>query len=408
MTLSGAHAAITLAPNGRFEFYNNHFSGGASTYPLYGCDGVNRMFEFDGSYFVPIPTGNSPDKPRHISVNAQHAFFSIGASVQHSAPGQPFLMDAALGAGEIGVGEDVTAFIPELGSSNTSSLIILSRNMSYILYGTESSNWQLILQQQESGAVEWTAQRIGAAIVLDDRGVTRQGQSQSFGNFEASTLSKLIRPFILERITTATASMIRRDRNQYRIFFSDSYGVYFTLTDRGVEGAMPVLFGVPVKCCCSGEGTSGQERAFFGSSDGFVYELDVGPSFDGASIPFRLGFAYNNQRVPQVKKKYHKLSLEIFGTDDATFNVGYALGYGDPDEPQGSIQSTSTDANQALWDSFIWDDFFFDGQTLAPSRIKLDGAAENISIAVEGYSSTQHEFTITGFVIHYSTRNRIR
>ncbi len=56
VTLSGAQTSITLAPGGRFEFDNYAF---ANTVKMYGCDGVNSEFEFDGTTFIPLNNGGS-------------------------------------------------------------------------------------------------------------------------------------------------------------------------------------------------------------------------------------------------------------------------------------------------------------------------------------------------------------
>jgi hypothetical protein len=175
-----------------------------------------------------------------------------------------------------------------------------------------------------------------------------------------------------------------------------------------LEGCMPVLYGNPVTCCCSGETTSGAERAFFGSTNGMIYESDVGTSFDGEPIEWRLVFAYNNMRSPQTKKRFRKLALEVTGTSYAQFNVGYSLGYADPEIPQPGTTALETEFNAATWDSFTWDAFFWDGRTLAPSRLPLEGTAENIAYAITGSSDKYQPFTVTGAVTHYSFRNRVR
>jgi len=48
---------ITLAPNGHYETVIANFGGGTQNYKIYGCDQVNRAFEFDGTTYVPIRTG---------------------------------------------------------------------------------------------------------------------------------------------------------------------------------------------------------------------------------------------------------------------------------------------------------------------------------------------------------------
>ena len=63
VTLTAIQTAITMTVGGKFEFVVDNFAGQSSTRRIYGCDGVNRGFEFDGTTFVPITTGASPDVP---------------------------------------------------------------------------------------------------------------------------------------------------------------------------------------------------------------------------------------------------------------------------------------------------------------------------------------------------------
>jgi hypothetical protein len=66
VTLSGAQTAITMQPGGRFEFDKYNFGGASSTRRIYGCDGANKAFEFDGTTLAPISTGLTDDRPNHI------------------------------------------------------------------------------------------------------------------------------------------------------------------------------------------------------------------------------------------------------------------------------------------------------------------------------------------------------
>ena len=62
----GTQVQIALSPNGRFETVVANFGGATNSFRLYGCDSVNRAFEFDGTNFVPINTGMASDTPKHI------------------------------------------------------------------------------------------------------------------------------------------------------------------------------------------------------------------------------------------------------------------------------------------------------------------------------------------------------
>jgi len=78
----GAQTAITALPNGRVETVVANFGGNVNTTRLYGCDGVNRAFEFDfvQQVYVPISTGMADDRPNHIAFHKSHLFLSFGSS----------------------------------------------------------------------------------------------------------------------------------------------------------------------------------------------------------------------------------------------------------------------------------------------------------------------------------------
>ena len=98
VTLSGVQTPITLLPGGRFEFVKCNFSGDIRTRRIYGCDGVNKCFEFDGDTLVPITTGLSPDVPTHITFHKNYLVISAGSSILGSASGMPFQWSAVDGA----------------------------------------------------------------------------------------------------------------------------------------------------------------------------------------------------------------------------------------------------------------------------------------------------------------------
>src|SRR5690606_6102839 len=84
-TIAADAAAITLPAGGRYEFVNHNFYGASNLLRMYGCNGAGNAFEWDGETFVPIHTGMTDDKPKHIAVHKNHLFLSFaGGSVQHS------------------------------------------------------------------------------------------------------------------------------------------------------------------------------------------------------------------------------------------------------------------------------------------------------------------------------------
>ena len=408
LTLSGAESAITLLPSGRFEFTNANFGGSANTTRVYGCDGVNKAFEFDGTYFVPIPTGMTTDTPTHIHSHKNHLFLSFVGSIQHSSPGAPYTWSIVTGSTEIAMGDTVTGFMKQPGSEAGGALAIFTRNRTSMLYGSSVSDWDLVPYREELGAYPYTIQDFAQTIFLDDRGVTFLQTSQAFGNFAHAAVTNQVLDYINDYRTLAIASCVSRDLSQYRLFFSNKRALYITAIGSKIVGIMPQLFVDSIKCVCSLEDTDGSEKIFFGSESGWVFQMEKGTSFDGDDIEYFMELAYNFCGSPRVNKKFRDATFEVEGDGYATFSLGYSLGYGSTDIPQPANQSVTMDFSVVNWDSFVWDSFVWDGQTLAPSTIAMEGEAENYSLAVRGVADYFLPFAITGAVVHYTPRKLLR
>ena len=401
----GAAAPIVLAAGGRVQTVVGNFGAGTR---IYGCDSVNRGFEFDGAYYVPIRTGMADDTPTSVAVHNSTLFFAFGSSVQFSSINAPFTWSPTLGAGEFLARESVTGMVSMLGSDATSSLVIYARDSTSVLYGTNSGNYQLAPFGQSAGAEKYTPQRMETIYALDERGVMSLAATDKFGNFDTATLTYNIRPWIQGRRTSATASGINREKSQYRVFFSDGSGLYITIVNGEYMGSMPVYFPNPVNVWCEGEIGSGVETSYFGSANGFVYRLDVGPSFDGLPIEGRLQLNYNPSKAPRIRKRYRRASVEVTGSAFAEFSFGYDLGYGLPDNEQPIDETYQNRFQSSNWDNFFWDLFTWDGRTLAPSEVEMTGTAENVAIRISTGTNYIEEFTLNSVILHFSMRRGLR
>lgn len=404
----GAATQITLAPSGRYETVVANFGGGDANFRLYGCDGKNRAFEFDGTVFVPIATAMPTDTPTHIAVHKQHLFLSFGASLQFSGLGYPYQWDPILGAGEIAMNAAITNLIALPGDQSSGALGVYTRRDTSVLYGTSAANFALSTFNTGTGAVPFTAQNMDQAYVLDDRGIISLGTTLNFGNFLPASLTMNLRPYLQNKINLATASSVNRIKGQYRVFFSDGTAVYMTMVNGKLLGTMPVEFADPVLCCVEGENASGEAVSFFGSNNGFVYQLDAGTSFDGDDIPASFNLVYNAIGSSRVLKQFRKASVEFAGEYFAQIQFGYDLGYRKPDKSQPLDATYDADLRSSYWDSMIWDNFVWDGADVSPSEIEMAGTAENISIRISSNSDLFEPFTVNTIILHYTVRRGLR
>jgi len=397
-----------LAPSGRFEFVIANFGGGTANYKVYGCDGKNKAFSFDGTTMTQITTGMAVDTPEHIAFHKQHLFLSFGASLQFSSLGDPFTWSPISGAGELAMNDRITNLLVLPGNQQTGAMGVYTRSDTSVLYGTDATTFSLAPFNTGTGAIEYTAQNMDQAYVLDDRGVITMGTSLNFGNFVPGSLTMNIRPFIQIRRNLATASSLNREKGQYRVFFSDRYALYMTINNGQLVGSMPVQFDNPVVCITESESPDGTEFSFFGSDNGFVYRLDAGTSFDGAPIPANFNLTYNSTGSPRVLKRYRKASVEVTGDSYAEFAFGYDLGYRTANIEQQLDSSSANDLRSAAWDSMFWDNFVWDGSDISPSEIEVTGTAENMAIRISSVSAILKPFTVNTIIVHYTPRRGIR
>lgn len=412
-TIAGDGSAISFAvPSGRFRCITENFGGGASSAKMYGCDGKNRAFEFDGTTLIPITTGMTTDTPHKIVAFKNHLFLAFAGSAQHSGPGTPFAWSVVTGAGELAVGDTITGFMVEPGSQSAGTLTICSRNRICILYGTGISDWNLTTyKESDAGAIADTVQKIGATVMFDDRGITNLQATQDFGNFSASTLSRRIQTWLRDKRSKTTDSCIARDKNQYRLYFNDGYAVYVTFDNRKMLGMMPILFPDVVRNCWSTELSDGTEAIYFGSDDGYVYQMEKGTSFDGDPISAYIYLVWAHLKSPRVSKAFKRASFEIAGNGYAEFTFGYDLGYGTPTIAQPSEVSNTTNFTGSAWDSGVsWDQasIVWDGQTLAPTTCDMTGSAENVSLRLRSSSDYFAPLKFSGALVNFIPRRRLR
>jgi hypothetical protein len=404
----GTQSAITLLPNGHVESVVANFGGGTSNFRLYGTDTVNRAFEFDGTVFVPINTGMVVDTPRHLAFHKQHLFLCFDASLQFSALGLPYQWTPLLGAGEIVMNATITNLLVLPGDQASGALAVYTRNDTSVLYGTSSANFSLSTFNSGTGAIEHTAQNMDQAYVLDDRGVMSLGTSLNFGNFVPASLTMNIRPFIQQHRNQAISSLVDREKGQYRVFFSDATALYMTIVNGKLLGSMPMQFIHPAMCAVEGEAPDGTATSFFGSTNGFVYRLDAGTSFDGEVIPANINLVYNSVKSPRILKRFRKASVEMTGGSYAELAFGYDLAYRSIYLSQAADLEYSNDLRSSYWDDMTWDNFAWDGSDTSPSEIEIQGTAENMAIRISSVSAIIEPFTVNTIIVHYTMRRGLR
>ena len=408
VTLSAIQTAIVLLPGGKGEWVDANFFGQLSAHRIYYADGVNRMFEFDGTTLVPLTTGTTPDTPKHICAFKNHLFYSLQSSIFNSGIGNPYNWTALAGAAELACGDTVTNFLIQPGSQTNGTLSVHARNTTFVLYGTSSADWNLVTYNNGVGALDYTGQNMSQSYTMDDRGVISLTATLNFGNFDSATLTNMIRPFIADHRTLVSCSSLDRSKSQYRLFFSDGAGLYITVVNVQSVGCMPVRFPIYANCAWEGTLSTGQLVKFMGGSDGHVHKLDSGSSFDGSNINAFITLNWDSVGNPRILKRFRKASIECSGGSYAEINFGYALGYSNAAISQPATLGYPTPFSPTYWNAFTWNNFYWGGRTLYPTECEMMGTAENCQITIGSDSAEYMAHAVNSMIIHYTPRRGLR
>lgn len=396
---------VTLLPGGRYDLCISNFTAGPTSQKIYGCDGVNDPFEFDGTTYTPITTTGMPFKPTHIYGFKGHLFLSYGTSVIHSAIGNPMDYQVVNGAGEIGTSDNVTGMLIQPGTGDGGALAIYGRNTTYMLYGSSAADWKFVTFGVGVGGIDFTMQNLADSYTLDDRGVISMRASLNYGNFDTSSLTYNINSILAAHRNLASASSVNREQSQYRVFFSDGYGIFSTIANSQLVGHGVVQYPDAVLCAWDGERGNGAPIALFGTASGHVMQNDVGTSFDGAPISAYMVTNINVSKQLRIHKRFRRCVLEVQGTSYSEFSVGYNFDWASSDILQHLFVNSNVSLSQiSAWDTFYWDNFYWDGRTVTPSYLELSGSGENIQLIVSCDSDFVAEFSINSAILHYTLR----
>lgn len=437
-TATAAQVAVALSPGGIYKFETHNFYGAAKSARLYFVNGIGTAFEWDGTVLAPIRTGidtgstfgylmtdaGSPnrvltdngvdriivdstavDNPSFIGVYRNHLFFgyAVGAIV-FSGPGVPLDYRTSAGAGTFAFGDAMTAMLV-----SATALVIFGRGLIEYVAGNDVDDFQKLEVTEAAGAVLESPQVYGESpLYLDDGGLRKLSSTAAYGDFKTGTVTQLLEPlFRLKRlagVVPATALVVTA-KDQYRLYWNDGSGVVLYMGRKYPE-SLPFKLPVTFFSSCVGELDPGMgDRLFAGGTDGYVYELDKGTSFDGAAIDAYIQIAYNNLNSPRTNKRFHRYFGDVVCPDPITVGVVFDVDYGGEPAEQTNADATAgmplvgTDAFASIdWQRAVQGKFTCD----------LDGVGRNIAITHITSSSTARQHTFPSSTINYSPRGQVR
>jgi hypothetical protein len=403
----GASAAITMAPGGKFQHIAHNFYGSSATKRIYGCDGVNPAWEFDGTVFCPIYFPDKAaiwNKPTFISAHRTYLFIQfVTGQMAGSSPGEPLVYSGLLGATEYGLGDSPTGMMSRSGDV----LAIYTRGQTFGLYGTSTDDFVLRLISESFGAIPYTVQKIGTVYALDSKGIAPLERVEAYGDFESATVSRSVRKIIEKYKNRVVGSCAVKARNQYRLFFDDGSALVMG-DDQYLGDSIPAFstlqLSVTPTFVSASEDENGNEVILIGDEDGFIYQMEKGYNFDGGEMEFFWRSPFAHQKSPHIRKSYKRLYLDLDADRSVSLQISTELGFGRNVIAPTLDHDIETDLLGGYWNIDNWDEFYWDAATSTSEGVSLAGTSNNISVLVYGNSKYIRPFTIQTLEIHYIPR----
>jgi hypothetical protein len=422
--VDGSYVEFLLEPDGSYEFINARFAelidNQRELVPFF-TNGVNFPVYYDGAELVPILSTYLPDSQgvyaTHVTAFKNRLWLAYpDGRLWYSEVNNPLGWDTALGAGEIYMEDEITGMEVAPGDA----LVIFGRDSLQIIKsiydsdlsgGNTAANYAFYKESfsKRSGAYSKSIQRLlGEIYFLDDRGLTTLSAVDTYGDFGHSSVSKNVQKTIAAKRNLITATTVQRASNQYRLFFSDNTGLYFTFDlEKKIKGVTEVKFENKVRVITEGETASGDILIAFGSEedelgDAYVYLMDSGTSFDGNIIETKLSTAFYAYGSATNWKRFHKATIETQSEKGLIFKGRPDFNYRNQNVPRSIEESYVSTGLGGVWGQDAWGFFTYGSGEVVTPILYLSGYGNNMSMNISTEDKHRSPHVINSLIVEYS------
>lgn len=392
------------------------------THKILFVDGVNSPAVFnDATDTLSFPTGYPSEVigGEHVAVFKNHIFISKGSTVAFSAPFSETDFTVANGSGIINFGHSVTGLVVF-----RDQLIIFSRNKIQRLIGSSVSDFQLSPIVDAIGCIDGsTIQEVGGDVMfLGPDGLRLLSATERLNDFgldlATAPVEKTFKSFMSN--STSYSSVVFRDKAQYQIFGYSSVDLRrdakgFIGTKFSDQGASNIQWSESkgIQAYVSdGRYVPGSETTVFANSDGYVYRLGIGSSFDGGDIQAIYESPFMPIDDPQLRKAIYKMSLYVdtrgsFNVDvDFKYDLYKIKNFNNLNPPTITFNSTSDAAFIYGSSSAVYNITTYGSELDKLYNTPVIGSGNSFSFRIED-SSTNPSFSLDAAVFEYATYDRI-
>jgi hypothetical protein len=408
-------AGVTIGGSGKVRFLKYDFEGTPASpqEKLMLVDGTGKPFRFNGTTFEQLSSLPSDTSGSSFIINFKnHIFLGNGKTLAFSAPYADTDFTSASGGGIINVGDAITGLIVF-----RERLIVFSESSINVINGNSVADFQLQPVSRDLGCIaEDTIQEIGGDVMfLGPDGLRLFSATDKIGDFSLAAISKPVQDELLDLVTSSPngfASTVIREKSQYRLFgYNTSFtndsakGLAATQLQDGIS--FNNLRGINVFVVYS-EYANRTELIYFGASDGYVYRMEDGNSFDGVKIQSTFATPYIPLGDPTIRKTIYKgiTYLDVNGELDIRYSLKFDFDQQNVIQPD-SLLFSNLAASSISYGSGIYGTSSFGGKQKAIYELQTIGSGFTVSILYETIGDTiDAVFTIDAATLQYSTNAR--
>ena len=300
-------------------------------------------------------------------------------------------------------------------------LFIFCQNSLFKLQNiNNSSTIQIVPVTKNVGCIDGqTIQEIaGDLIFLAPDGFRTVAGTARIGDVELGTISQNIQPIINDIVLNKSqyqfSSVVIRTKSQYRMFYSKttdstptSKGIIGVLRPQGFEWSETL--GIQAPAICSGFDSNGEEQFYHGDRDGYIYNHNVGNTFNPAGVETAIDAEYQSPDydygdLGTLKTlDYVKLSITPESLAQPTLRVRFD--YDSLDTPQPVDIPLTAVPEPAIFGTALFNQQTFGASEQPLVRQPLTGSGHSNFFKIFS-SDTRAPYTINGIYINYRPAGR--
>lgn len=269
-----------------------------------------------------------------------------------------------------------------------------------------------------------TIQEIGGDLIfLASDGLRTIAQTERIGDIELGVLSRKIAPItkaLLDRRDRMTfSSCVIREKNQYRLWYSDS-GVQqiseqkaivaafaFDSSTGGLRWEYSELLGWEATAVFAGEDADGLEFFIHGNSAGEVHEFEFGSTFNDTQIPWLYQTTFTHLGDIGIRKNIHDVFVKMKTEGVVNANMTVKYDYNSEESPQPPSYTLGELSETFTYGSGVYDIATYGITSKDDQKIFTEGSGFTVSLILSDAGQIDDPFTFESLQLNFTPSGRI-